>query len=523
MKPLRSPILAVWLGLVLTLISHAIPALGQSTPKPHVMSLPYIQWTYPGSYTTLETDLKFVADPGSGKNWFLAHQFGLADAAGTTQSGGYIGLQSNLGTSGPKGIMFSIWNATTASPGAGATCQSFSGEGVGMQCFKAYPWAAGKTYRLRVTKTGSNNYSAYVIDMSTITPTETFVGQIQAPPGIAGFSKLSTQWAEYYGVTPANCADFPYVKVLWTKPKADSGSILPNSPSVLYGSTGYCKNSAVLASGADNFMEAGNPGAGTRQNLLTSQSKYVYTLNSTEGCGGGGLKPDNAAINTCTGLTRVALANGKFALQAENGYYLSCAGGGGSTVSATARTAGNNETFTETLAAGVVSYKSYGGRYLTAINYGTIDFKCSAYFAGSTEKFTAVFNKALSATVTVSSESSATNQLGSKAIDGGIDGYPGDYSREWVVNGEGAGAWIQLKWNTATAVKQITLYDRPNLNDQIMAGTLLFSDGSSLPVAALPNNGTGLAVSFPAKNLTWVKFRIDQAMGLVGLAELEAY
>ena len=34
--------------------------------------------------------------------------------------------------------------------------------------------------------------------------------------------------------------------------------------------------------------------------------------------------------------------------------------------------------------------------------------------------------------VTVSSQNTATGQLGIKAIDGIVDGYPGDYTKEWA-------------------------------------------------------------------------------------------
>jgi hypothetical protein len=394
-----------------------------------------------------------------------------------------------------------------------------------MQCYQPYAWTAGKTYRLRVVNNGGS-YSGYVVDMSTSTPTETFIGQIQAPPGTTGFGTSSVQWAEHYAQTPANCADLPYVKALWSRPVGNGGAVIPGTATATYGSGAYCHNSAVIPSGADNYLEAGNPAPGTEQNLMTAMSKYVYAVTTAEGCGGGSLKPNSAAINTCSKLTRVALPGGKVALQTENGYYLTCTGGGGSTVTATAKTIGNNETFTETTKSGKVSYKSYGGKYLTAVNYGTVDFKCSATYASTNESFTPMLNKARTASVTVSSESATYGQLGTKAIDGGADGYPGDVTREWATNGQGAGAWIQLNWSAKTPVKQIILYDRPNSNDQVTGGTLTFSDGSKVTVGALPNDGTGLPVTFYSKSITWARFTVNQVSSTtssVGLAEFEAY
>lgn len=540
MKNLRS-VLAASLLAGITLASPALFAAEMDTPPPHFfkmpapsgqmttqvapddhkLSLPYAWWSYPSAFTKLETDLKITADPGINSPWFLSHQFSLVDSGGASKSQGYIGLQAATGGTGQKGIIFSIWDATSATAGTDATCQPFGGEGVGMQCFKTFAWSAGKTYRLRIVN-DRGVYSGYVIDMSTTPATETLLGKIQAPAGVAGFGRESVQWAEYYGVSLANCADYPFVKAVWTRPQGDSGASVAGNLYLNYGDT-YCKNSTVAASGTDIFMDGGTPAPNSRRHMLTSAGKYIYAESTSLGCGGGGLKPNGAAIANCTSFARVTLAGGKVALQAENGTYLSCTNGGGSTTTATARGIGNNESFTETTSSSAVSYKSYGGKYLTAVNYGTVDFKCSAYYAGSTEKFTPVINKARTASVTVSSESISTAQQGVKAIDGAVNGYPGDHSREWATNGEGAGAWIQLKWSATTAVKTVRLYDRPNMNDQITSGTLLFSNGTSIAVPALPNDGSGLNVSFSSKSVTWVKFRVDQTIGNVGLAEIEVY
>src|SRR5205823_5979343 len=118
-------------------------------------------------------------------------------------------------------------------------------------------------------------------------------------------------------------------------------------------------------------------------------------------------------------------------------------------------------------------------------------------------------NVALSASVTQSSQNVSTGQLGKKAIDGVIDGYPGDYTREWATVGQVAGAWIQLSWSSSVSVSRVILYDRPNLTDNVKSGTLLFSDGTTLSVGQLPNDAkTGYTVTFPAKTISWVKFTV---------------
>ncbi len=130
------------------------------------------------------------------------------------------------------------------------------------------------------------------------------------------------------------------------------------------------------------------------------------------------------------------------------------------------------------------------------------------------------------ATVTASSESSEYGQLAIKAIDGVIDGYPGDYTKEWATNGEGAGAWLTLTWNNACLVDKVVLYDRPNLNDQILSATLTFSDGSSVPVGPLNNAGAATVVTFTPRlinRMTMTVNTVKSSTANIGLAEIEVF
>jgi len=127
-------------------------------------------------------------------------------------------------------------------------------------------------------------------------------------------------------------------------------------------------------------------------------------------------------------------------------------------------------------------------------------------------------------TVTVSSETASTSQYGIKAIDGVVDGWPGDYTKEWATFGQLAGAWIKLSWTSPVQISRVILYDRPNLTDQVLAGNLTFSDGSSVSVGTLPNAAQGLLVSFAAKTVTWLQFTVTKAQGQnIGLAEIQFY
>ncbi|BCT75872.1 hypothetical protein SCMU_17140 [Sinomonas cyclohexanicum] len=128
-------------------------------------------------------------------------------------------------------------------------------------------------------------------------------------------------------------------------------------------------------------------------------------------------------------------------------------------------------------------------------------------------------------TVTASSQKAAA-QSPEKARDGYAWGDPMDASKEWVSNGEKAGAWIQYTFAQPTAVSEVNLFDRPLATEQITSGVLEFSDGSTVQVGALPNNGSALTVPFPGRTVTSVKFRVTGVSGTTtaaGLAEFEVF
>ncbi|WP_314584846.1 carbohydrate-binding protein [Paenibacillus terrigena] len=93
---------------------------------------------------------------------------------------------------------------------------------------------------------------------------------------------------------------------------------------------------------------------------------------------------------------------------------------------------------------------------------------------------------------------------------------------EWASNGE-ANPWIQLDWSSSQTINKIFLYDRPNLSDWSQGGILTFSDGSTVKVTDLPNDGTAKEVSFADKKVTWVRFQVTDSTGNNGLSEFQVY
>jgi hypothetical protein len=112
---------------------------------------------------------------------------------------------------------------------------------------------------------------------------------------------------------------------------------------------------------------------------------------------------------------------------------------------------------------------------------------------------------------------------GWRAVDGIIDGHPGNTEAEWASQGE-QNPWIQLDWQQAQSVNKVTIYDRPNLDDHAQGGTLSFSDGSSVTVTGVPNDGSVKEVTFSARSVTWVRFQVSGGIGPnVGLSEIQVF
>ena len=140
--------------------------------------------------------------------------------------------------------------------------------------------------------------------------------------------------------------------------------------------------------------------------------------------------------------------------------------------------------------------------------------------------FAAGTNVALQATATASSQNTSTSQTASKVNDGTVSGYPQDSTKEWATVGGKAGSWVQLAWASAVTIDRVVLYDRPNADDQITAGTLTFSNGSSVSVGTLNNAGSATTISFAAQAVTSVRLTVTTVKSStinIGLAEFEAW
>ncbi|BGP13217.1 hypothetical protein JCM10213_005013 [Rhodosporidiobolus nylandii] len=132
---------------------------------------------------------------------------------------------------------------------------------------------------------------------------------------------------------------------------------------------------------------------------------------------------------------------------------------------------------------------------------------------------------------TASASSSFAQQGPEKANDGVINGYKADGSgdpwKEWASYGETTGAYWALQWDSYYMVDSLVLYDRPNADDWITGGVITWSDGSTLDIPALNNDGSATVVNLSEPvNTSSLFFYVTSAgpsSSSVGLAELEAF
>jgi len=137
--------------------------------------------------------------------------------------------------------------------------------------------------------------------------------------------------------------------------------------------------------------------------------------------------------------------------------------------------------------------------------------------AGDQEQHGGLANIAPLATVSVSSNQHGNDESAAGVADGTAD------AREWAA-GVVQDAWIRLTWDRPATIAEVELYDRRSMLENILHGALIFEDGSTIPVPALPPDGSSWIVRFAPKTVEWLMFRIDSAEGnSTGLAEIMVY
>ena len=148
------------------------------------------------------------------------------------------------------------------------------------------------------------------------------------------------------------------------------------------------------------------------------------------------------------------------------------------------------------------------------------------FFCSITISWAGSDNIAREAVVTAST--SLSGNFKPENIVDGIIGVPG--KGVWACQGKTTDwgyvrfPWIQLTWSKERVINRIVLYDRPSQYEHIAGGKLVFSDGTSIWVNQIPNNGNGKEIKFEPKKIKWVKFVTTDGKGKdLGFSEIEVF
>ena len=113
------------------------------------------------------------------------------------------------------------------------------------------------------------------------------------------------------------------------------------------------------------------------------------------------------------------------------------------------------------------------------------------------------------------------------AVDGRVGGFPHDTDAEWASAGERESAILRLRWQEPVTIERVWLFDRPNDLDQVKAGMLVFSDGSTIKTGELPDDASkGLEVEFEPRKVKWLAFFVTEVKPdspNIGLSEIAVF
>ena len=184
----------------------------------------YTDYVAPGgSYAEVRASLDVVVDPSlqATPDAYKA-MFWSLNGALTGGDALYIGIQHNphFPAGQRKTVRFSIWNAVSATPAAGASCIPFGGEGIGQTCYKPYAWVEGRSYAFRVVRTAADVFEGQVQSGGGAWET---IGTIHAKAS-AGDLFYMNWFTEYFGPGFPDCAAIPFSAVRVFAPTFGDGA-----------------------------------------------------------------------------------------------------------------------------------------------------------------------------------------------------------------------------------------------------------------------------------------------------------
>ncbi|WP_434563545.1 DUF3472 domain-containing protein [Pseudomonas sp. R1-6] len=203
-------------------------------------------------YNDIEFSITITKEPGFNGHTYWGHRFFFKNG-----EGGHMGLQAR--TANERLLIFSVSKATGWKHTTASNCVFISHEGNGVQCWITYPWKAGVNYKLRVSATAPDQWSATITDTSS--GVSTAVATIEVPVQWNGLSEQVTDFLEDYAQgaqARPSCQSVPSTSALFYPPRANSGTVAPlGSTPTTYGlcqgiAYSSCSNDGVCTASANH-------------------------------------------------------------------------------------------------------------------------------------------------------------------------------------------------------------------------------------------------------------------------------
>jgi hypothetical protein len=226
----------------------------------------YSNWSWAPSstgYPSFTQRLIVTRDPGPSVMRFWAAQFFTSAPGG---NGGYVGIQDGAArTDGATGkiAIFSFWGASGATPGPGARCQTFGGEGTGYSCHLDDAWAPGHPYLFSVAAVGAGEWRGSIQDEAT--GVTSVIGTIRVPAAWGQLTNWVHDFTEDFGENSgygyASCGAVPSGAAVWFAPSmAGAGAVASVADPVGQGAS--CNNVTATTSADRTYaIQAINTGA----------------------------------------------------------------------------------------------------------------------------------------------------------------------------------------------------------------------------------------------------------------------
>lgn len=204
-------------------------------------------WDIPGAPSSGLRDLTvpMTIHEGSAREdgTYVSAQFAFTGIS----SGGYMGLQPRADENGHArlhGVFSSFIPGTTSTD---SQCTDGADGGAGVSCANDVDAVAGRTYDLRIERTGANTWTGTMID--TLTGAEQHIGTFTLPAGSGNLTGSSTGFVENYWNYSGTCEGIQRIDTTIGRPTTSSGLVGSASAPHEYGE---CTGQANYAASAQN-------------------------------------------------------------------------------------------------------------------------------------------------------------------------------------------------------------------------------------------------------------------------------